>query len=72
MTVETSEGIVVRTVVNQRFEPGEQSIAWNGHASNAKFVPGGKYVARVTATNELGTVSLEQQLIVRRVAGTKR
>ena len=72
MTVETPEGIVVRTVVNQRFEPDEQSIAWNGRAGNGKLVSGGRYVVRVSAMNELGTVSLEQPLTVRRVAATKR
>ncbi len=72
VTVETPEGIVVRTVVNQRFEPGEQSIGWNGRASNGKLVSGGRYVVRVSATNELGTVSLEQPLTVRRVAASKR
>jgi len=68
VTVETSEGILVRTVVSQRFEPGPQSIPWNGRMTNGKLVPGGRYVVRVTATNEIGTVSLAQQLTVRRTA----
>jgi len=68
VTVETSEGILVRTVANQRLETGEQSVLWNGRASTGKLVGGGRYVVRVTATNELGAVSLTQQLIVRRTA----
>jgi len=68
VTIETSEGILVRTVVSQRFEPGPQSIPWNGRMTNGKLVPGGRYVVRVTATNEIGTVSLAQQLTVRRTA----
>ena len=40
VTVETPEGIVVRTVVNQRFAPDEQSIGWNGRAGNGKLVSG--------------------------------
>ena len=68
VTVETNEGILVRTVANLRLEPGGQSILWNGRASTGKLVSGGRYVVRVTATNELGAVSLTQQLIVRRTA----
>jgi flagellar hook assembly protein FlgD len=68
VTVETSEGVLVRTFASQRLELGPQSISWNGRASTGKLVAGGRYVIRVTVTNELGTVSLEQQLIVRRTA----
>ena len=71
VTVETSDGILVRTVVNQRYEPGEQATPWNGRMANGKLVSGGRYVVRVTATNELGSVSLEQQLAVRRIVGPK-
>jgi flagellar hook assembly protein FlgD len=62
------EGILVRTVANQRFEAGAQAVTWDGRASWGKLVFGGRYVIRVTATNELGVVSLEQQLTVRRTA----
>ena len=68
VTIETSEGILVRTVVSQRLEPGQQSIAWNGRARNRKLVSGGQYVVRVAATNELSSVSLTQSLTVRRTA----
>ena len=68
VTVETGEGILVRTVVNQRFEPGAQTVSWDGRANWGKLVFGGRYIVRVTATNELGTVSLVQQLTVRRTA----
>ena len=68
VTVETSEGILVRTVVDQRFEPAQQSTPWNGRAGNGKLVAGGRYVVRVSATNEFGTVSLTQSLTVRRTA----
>lgn len=66
VTIETSEGILVRTVVSQRLEPGQQSIAWNGRARNGKLVSGGRYVVRVAATNELSSVSLTRPLTVRR------
>jgi len=68
VTVETNEGILVRTVANQRLQAGGQLIPWNGRASTGKLVSGGRYVVRVTATNELGAVSLSQQLNVRRTA----
>jgi len=54
--------------VSQRYEPGGQTAVWNGRMDNGKLVSGGRYVVRVTATNELGAVSLEQQLNVRRTA----
>jgi hypothetical protein len=68
LAVETSDGIPVRTVVSQRYEPGEQAVVWNGRMGNGKLAPGGRYVVRATATNELGAVTLEQQLTVRRTA----
>jgi hypothetical protein len=68
VTIETPGGVVVRTVANAPFQPGELSVAWDGRGRNRKPVGGGRYVARVTATNELGVVSLTQPLTVRRVA----
>jgi phosphodiester glycosidase len=71
VTVETIDGILIRTVVSRRFEPGEQAVAWNGRQSGGKLVAGGRHVVGVTATNQLGTVTLEQQLTVKRIAGSK-
>jgi exopolysaccharide biosynthesis protein len=68
VTIETHEGVVVRTVSNTPLQPGEQAAIWDGRGGNRKPVAGGRYVARVTATNELGAVSLTQPLTVRRVA----
>jgi Phosphodiester glycosidase/FlgD Ig-like domain len=67
VTIETPEGIVVRTVSNAATQPGAQTVVWDGKAGTRKPVAGGRYVARVTATNELGAVSLAQPLTVRRV-----
>ena len=69
VTIETPEGIVVRTATSAPLQAGEQSVIWDGRAGNRKLVAGGAYVARVTATNELGAVSLTQPLTVRRVKG---
>ncbi len=68
VTIETPGGVVVRTVTNASSAPGELSVTWDGRGANRKPVAGGAYVARVTATNELGAVSLTQPLTVRRVA----
>ena len=67
VTIETPEGIVVRTVSNAATQPGDQAVVWDGRAANRKPVAGGRYVVRVTATNELGSVSLTQPVTVRRV-----
>jgi flagellar hook assembly protein FlgD len=67
VTIETPEGIVMRTVSNGAAQPGEQAALWDGRGANRKPVAGGRYAVRVAATNELGNVSLTQPLTVRRV-----
>jgi hypothetical protein len=69
VTVETPEGILVRTVSNGSLPAGEQTVVWDGRRGNRKPVAGGRYVVRVAATNVLGLVSLTQAITVRRVAG---
>jgi exopolysaccharide biosynthesis protein len=66
VTIETPEGIVVRTVTNATLQAGAQTVIWDGKGGNRKPVAGGRYVASVTATNELGSVALTQELTVRR------
>ena len=68
VTIESSEGVVVRTVSNASLAAGEQAVTWDGRGGNRKPVGTGRYVTRVTATNELGSVSLTQFVTVRRVA----
>ena len=68
VTIETPEGVVVRTVSNASLPAGEQAVTWDGRGGNRKPVGTGRYVARVTAANELGTVSLTQFVTVKRVA----
>jgi hypothetical protein len=71
VTVETPEGIVIRSVAARRFEPGTPAVTWTGRLANGKLAPGGRYVVRVTATNEVGTVDLAGLLTVRRTARPK-
>jgi hypothetical protein len=70
VTVETIDGILIRVAALRRFEPGEQSVVWNGRQASGKPAAGGRYIVRVAASNEFGAVTLEQQLIVRRIAGS--
>ena len=69
VAVETPEGVVVRRVSTSSLPPGEQTVVWDGRGGSRKPVAGGRYVVRVTASNELGLVSLSQAITVRRVAG---
>ena len=68
VTIETPEGVLIRSVTSAQLQPGEQTVTWDGRGANRKPVASGAYVARVAATNELGAVSLTQALTVRRVA----
>lgn len=72
VTVETSGGVVLRTVLSQVLQPGEQATTWNGRTSGGKIVDAGAYVVRVAAANELGSVSLRQPVAVRRTPSSKR
>ena len=67
VTVETIDGVLIRVAALRRFEPGSQAVVWNGRQANGKLAAGGRYLVRVTAENELGSVTLEQPLTVRRV-----
>jgi hypothetical protein len=71
VSVETLGGIRVHTVVRRRYEAGTGSAVWDGRLRGGERVPGGRYRIRVSARNEVGTVSLGWKLWVRRVAGPK-
>jgi Phosphodiester glycosidase/FlgD Ig-like domain len=68
VTIETAEGVVVRTVSSASVPAGEQAVSWDGRGGSRKPVGTGRYVARVTATNEVGRVALTHVLTVRRVS----
>jgi hypothetical protein len=69
--VETMDGVLLKTVVRRPYEPGQIAVVWNGRRRDGRLAYGGRYLVRVVARNELGSVSLEQQLTVRRIAGAK-
>jgi Phosphodiester glycosidase/FlgD Ig-like domain len=72
VSVETLEGVLIRVPALRRFEAGQQSVTWNARLASGKLAPGGRYVVAVEATNELGSVRLENSLRVRRLAPRRR
>lgn len=65
VTVETIDGVLIRVPALRRFESGEQSVIWNGRQASGKLAAAGRYVVRIEASNELGSVALEHELRVR-------
>jgi Phosphodiester glycosidase/FlgD Ig-like domain len=66
--IETSLGTLLRQVTNRSYGPGSQDIVWNGIRKDGRRAFGGTYRVVVTATNGVGSVSLERPLRIRRVA----
>jgi hypothetical protein len=67
--IETPAGVLVRNLGSRKLEPGPLDIAWNGVSDSGAVVYSGRYVARATAVNELGSVDLTVVFAVRRAAG---
>jgi hypothetical protein len=72
VTLESVDGIPIRTLALGPLGQGPQTVVWNGRQKNGKLAPGGRYLIGVSATNELGTVGLDAPLTVRRIAGSSR
>ena len=72
VTVETVDGVLIRVPALRRFEAGEQSAIWNGRQASGKLAAAGRYVVRVEASNELGSVALEHELTVRLASAPKK
>jgi flagellar hook assembly protein FlgD len=66
VTVETTSGIVVRTLLRGDLQPGDQSAVWNGRRDSGALAFSGRYVVHVSATNELGTADLAGSVTARR------
>jgi hypothetical protein len=71
LRVETASGVTVRTLRKPSLGAGAQSIVWDGRLPHGTLVHSGRYVARVIATNPVGTAQLAKPFVVRRVAGPK-
>jgi flagellar hook assembly protein FlgD len=65
-TVERPSGAVVRTILRRSFPEGPASIGWDGRDTSRTIAYRGRYVLRLRATNELGTVDLTRPFSVRR------
>lgn len=70
--IETRSGVVLRTLDRKSYEPGSVQVAWDGVTKTGAVVYSGRYVARVIATNELGSVELTAPFTVRRSSAGRR
>jgi hypothetical protein len=69
VTVETVTGAVVATPVKEaRLEAGANITAWDGRLGES-LAHAGRYVLRVTAKSEVGSMNLTAPFTVRRAAG---
>ena len=67
VTVEShASGAVIATLLNRDLQPGPQSVTWDGRAWTGKLAFTGAYDLRVTATNDVGKVSLVAPFTARR------
>ena len=66
VVIETSSGVLVRTVTNRFMRPGFRRVVWNGRYGNRILARRGGYLVRVLATNSYGPTELTQRFIVRR------
>ncbi|HKI92643.1 MAG TPA: FlgD immunoglobulin-like domain containing protein, partial [Gaiellaceae bacterium] len=67
VTVESrASGAVIATLLNADLQPGAQRVVWDGRAWTGKLAFTGAYDLRVTATNDIGKVSLVAPFTARR------
>jgi hypothetical protein len=64
--IETSTGVLVRTVSNRFMRAGTRRVVWNGRYGNRILARRGGYLVRVLATNSYGPTELTQRFSVRR------
>ena len=65
--IETTGGALVRDLSKGvGAQPGTVTVSWDGRTDRGVIVHSGTFVARVTAKNELGSVSLAAKFGVRR------
>lgn len=69
--IETPSGAVVRTLPRRSLTPGTVTVSWDGVADSGGLVYSGRYVARMVASNELGSVALTAPFSVRRAGSTR-
>jgi Phosphodiester glycosidase/FlgD Ig-like domain len=65
--IETSTGVVLRTLVQQVDGAGPVSVTWDGRTRDGVLVYTGTYVVHVTTVNTYGSANLSKPLAVKRV-----
>ena len=65
-TVESTNGVLIRTVGSARVSGGIVSVRWDGRDRRKNVVYGGRYLVRVRAANGFGASELTQTFRVRR------
>jgi hypothetical protein len=66
VTVETADGVVLRTLARRTYGRGTMQVVWDGRRRGGRLAFGGRYTIRVAAQNGLGQVALQQPVSVRR------
>lgn len=67
VTIETAKEVVIRRVVqNKSFGIGTRSVGWNGRLAGGQRIYPGRYVLRVTASNQYGPVTMRRVITIRR------
>jgi hypothetical protein len=66
--IKTISGVVVRSLPKATSSAGDYQVLWDGRTDSGAAVYTGRYVAEVTATNEVGAVTLSTTFSVRRAA----
>ena len=65
-TVETRTGVVLATLANEKMQPGNQALIWNGRLWTGALAFTGAYQVHVVAANSIGSVSLVAPFVARR------
>jgi hypothetical protein len=66
LQIETRSGTVVTTRPAVELDAGAQALTWDGATAAGVKAPNGSYVARVTASSEVGTMELTAPFTLRR------
>jgi hypothetical protein len=70
-TIETVRGAVLATPVRAALETGSNTLSWDGRLGR-ELAGSGRYVLRVQAVNEVGTMDLAEPFTVRRAARARK
>ncbi len=66
LQIETTSGVVVRALPAVSLEAGARSLAWDGRLPHGTKAYGGRYVAHVFVTSDVGASDLAAQFTFRR------